>query len=812
MHKNLKITILLFIGLLMPLFAITQKLSSEDSLQIVPQALELNQIPDFGKRTRKLINDIQEIIDKNESLDEIMPGVDGVVEILDKKETFLRDSLMVYRLDRLQKEDRELSLLGQRVNKWKESIEGVWDEISEKDSIANSIIDIWQITLDTLNLEDDHIAKKSDTIKVGDIRTEVIKYVDDLKASKESLSDFSRSVQDIQTQITITENQIGNISDIIAQKEDALVNELWVPESPAIWEVRKDTANLSAESNLFEFVKSNWSIITVFHKNHPDLPNNALMFLIVIFGTILFIKARAKNLYTNYQEELASAEIVLQNPLIATLIIGWFFTLFFADTPKELNDLISLVMLAPVIFILRKIEPNWTWRKVLIFAITYILFLIIREIDYNVLSRRLFLLVLDIIAVVSISYLLKHQELYQRINKYWHGSVPLLGYFFRIICMIAIVGNLFGTVQLAQLLTYVTLGTIITLHVLSACIVLTRNFTFLLLMGPLMKYSNILQEDGKIVLNKMDSFFNLLGSVSMVFIILGFFNARSEALEFVMAMINYELTVGEISLSLGNIIAFVLTIQISMWLSSFIRFVLEKEVFPRAHMKQGLPNTISLMIKFAFVLFGILFAFSAAGIQIDKLAIVMGALGVGIGFGLQNIINNFVSGIILALERPITIGDIIDIPGANGTVKDIGIRASTVRQWDGSDVIVPNGELISNKLTNWTFYDRLRRVKIDVRVPFDTNIEKVSKLLLDTAKEIPEVMKKPAPYLNFAGIGTSAMEITLYCWIKDSGSIFSLGTAIRKAVYKALSDAGYDIPVPKQDLSISTDKEPRSSS
>jgi small-conductance mechanosensitive channel len=438
----------------------------------------------------------------------------------------------------------------------------------------------------------------------------------------------------------------------------------------------------------------------------------------------------------------------------------------------------------------------------LIFAVTYILFLIIREFDYNLLSRRWFLLVLDILAVGGISYLLKHKELYHRINKYWRGGIPFLGHSLRIICIIAIVGNVFGAVQLAQLLSYVTLGTIITLHVLRTCIVLTRNFAFLLLMGPLRKYSNILKEDGKLVLNKMDGLFNLLGSISLIFIILGLFNARPEALKFIMDIINYKLTVGETSLSLGNIIAFVLTIQISMWLSSFIRFVLEKEVFPRTDMKQGLPSTILLMIKFAFVLFGVLFAFSAAGIQIDKLAIVMGALGVGIGFGLQNIINNFVSGIILALERPMTIGDIIDIPGANGTVKDIGIRASTVRQWDGSDVIVPNGELISNKLTNWTFYDRLRRVKVDIRVPFGTNIEDVTKLLLKTAKEIPEVMKKPEPYLNFAGIGTSAMEISLYCWIKDSGSIFSLGTAIRKTVYKSLEDAGYDIPLPKQDLKI----------
>jgi small-conductance mechanosensitive channel len=208
------------------------------------------------------------------------------------------------------------------------------------------------------------------------------------------------------------------------------------------------------------------------------------------------------------------------------------------------------------------------------------------------------------------------------------------------------------------------------------------------------------------------------------------------------------------------------------------------------------------MIRFTFVLLGIVFAFAAAGIQMDKLAILMGALGVGIGFGLQNIINNFVSGIILAMERPIKIGDKLDIPGVSGIVKDIGVRASTVRTWDGSDVIIPNGELISNKLTNWTFFDRTRRIVVEIRVPFDTDIESLSKLLLDTAKGIPEVMKKPSPSLNFKGIGTSAMEVNLYCWISNNDNFFTYGTSIRRVIFKALQDAGYDIPVPQQDVRI----------
>jgi small-conductance mechanosensitive channel len=270
----------------------------------------------------------------------------------------------------------------------------------------------------------------------------------------------------------------------------------------------------------------------------------------------------------------------------------------------------------------------------------------------------------------------------------------------------------------------------------------------------------------------------------------------------ILSIIGYPLEIGSLSTTLGRILAFFITILLTTWLSSLIRYILEKETFPRVKLKPGIPNTILLMIRYTFVLLGIVLAFAAAGIQMDKLAILMGALGVGIGFGLQNIINNFVSGIILALERPITIGDTLDIPGVSGIVKDIGVRASTVRTWDGSDVIIPNGELISNKLTNWTFFDRHRRIVVEIRVPFDTDMESLSKLLLDTAKGIPEVMKKPPPYLNLRGLGTSAMEINLYCWIGDTDNLFSYGTSIRKAIYKALQDAGYDLPVPKQDLRI----------
>jgi small-conductance mechanosensitive channel len=326
-----------------------------------------------------------------------------------------------------------------------------------------------------------------------------------------------------------------------------------------------------------------------------------------------------------------------------------------------------------------------------------------------------------------------------------------------------------------------------------------------MLTGLFTRYSNILKEDGQLVLDKMNKLFRFIGFASVLYIILELLKIREDIFKVAGSIVKYPITVGEMSISLGNLLAFFITIQIAVWISSLTRYILEREVFPRATLKHGIPNTILILIKFTFIVLGVLLAFSAAGVKIDKLAIAMGALGVGIGFGLQNIISNFVSGIILALERPITIGDLVDIPDVSGVVRDIGLRASTIRTWQGSDVIVPNATLISNKLTNWTFFDRLRRVKVDVRVPFGTNIEEVSQLLLKTASEIPEAMKKPKPYLNLKDIGTSAMEINLYCWIDDSDKIFSYGTAIRKAIYEALKEEGYDIPVPKQDIMIDSE-------
>jgi len=198
-----------------------------------------------------------------------------------------------------------------------------------------------------------------------------------------------------------------------------------------------------------------------------------------------------------------------------------------------------------------------------------------------------------------------------------------------------------------------------------------------------------------------------------------------------------------------------------------------------------------------------------AGVDLSKFSLLAGALGVGIGFGLQNVVNNFVSGLILLFERPVQTGDQIQVGDVAGEVKRIGIRSSTVRTGEGADVIVPNATLISDRVVNWTFSDRLRRVDLAVRVGYGSDAVKVLALLLETARANPDVLSLPEPAALFSGFADSSLSFQLQVWCR-----IELGGAVRSALgvalLGALRSAGIEIPFPQQDVHLKVDSGGRS--
>ncbi len=223
-----------------------------------------------------------------------------------------------------------------------------------------------------------------------------------------------------------------------------------------------------------------------------------------------------------------------------------------------------------------------------------------------------------------------------------------------------------------------------------------------------------------------------------------------------------ELETGSISISAGNIIVFGLVVWASFLVSRFLRFILDEEIYPHAHLQRGLPYAISNTLHYAILVTGFLVAVAAMGFDMTKFTILAGAFTVGVGFGLQNIFNNFVSGIILLFERPVQIGDTIQLDDATtGIVEHIGIRASVLRSSNGSEIIVPNSKLISERVTNWTLSDRQRTVEVTVSVAHGANPKRVIEIMERVAAAHPLVLKQPPPAALLVKPGPDSMGFEL---------------------------------------------------
>jgi small-conductance mechanosensitive channel len=227
------------------------------------------------------------------------------------------------------------------------------------------------------------------------------------------------------------------------------------------------------------------------------------------------------------------------------------------------------------------------------------------------------------------------------------------------------------------------------------------------------------------------------------------------------------------------------------------------------HLSRGVPGIINLLLRVGLISIGFILSLAVLGINLDKLTILLGALGVGIGFGLQDIINNLISGFILVFERPIQVGDTVKFGEKEGIVKSIGIRASTIKTYDGTEVIVPNGMLVSNELVNLTLSDQMLRVEIDIKTEYGTDPQSVIDILTMQAKLHEDILDNPEPFAIFFGYGDYALSFRLYTYTTTVDSRLRIRSELNLAISEAFKEAGIKIPVPKQDIHVKVeDKKP----
>ncbi|MBW2269326.1 MAG: mechanosensitive ion channel [Deltaproteobacteria bacterium] len=335
--------------------------------------------------------------------------------------------------------------------------------------------------------------------------------------------------------------------------------------------------------------------------------------------------------------------------------------------------------------------------------------------------------------------------------------------------------------------------------------VLQSLVAYALVLRPL-RLLRLVSRNRWLVRRRLDRGIQLLTVLAWVYLALSGFEIAAPAQSVLTALLGASLSVGALSISLGDVSVFALTVWLSFALARFVNFVLHEDVFSRMQLPRGVPYAVSSLLRYVLILLGFLVALAAAGIEFSNLTIIAGGLGVGIGFGLQNVVNNFVSGLILLFERPLHVGDTVQIESQNlwGEIRRIGIRASVIRTWEGAEVIVPNGQLISDAVTNWTLSDRRRRVEVDVGVEYGTDAQRVLDLLVEVAREHSGVLADPKPMALFLGFGDSSLDFRLRAWIDEFDQGFAVRSALAVAIQRALADADISVPFPQRDLHLRT--------
>jgi small-conductance mechanosensitive channel len=516
-------------------------------------------------------------------------------------------------------------------------------------------------------------------------------------------------------------------------------------------------------------------------------------FFIVLIGASWLSRRVAQ--WTQEHPHFQEATHFLKRPVsLALLLTLVLFLVFFSiNTPRLINAVAALMLLLPILRLLPPLVHPAARPLLVVLAGFYILDSFRAVLLPIPLLDRLSFVVTDLVAIGILIWLFRPSRL-----QHSAGTVPTPVYLIlasRIVLvlnLISLVANTLGFFDLARVIATGTLYSAYAFFaIFGAAQVLSVSFA-VFLDTDLARSLAVVRQYGGVLSQGSFRLLTLAALVISLEAMLRFFGVKDSVLKAVTSFFTAPIREGRVDFSLWDIIAFVLVLTAAIVLSRGLRLLLEEDVFPRMRLARGIPEMITTTIYYTVLLFGFFFALGMAGVDVNRFTILAGAFGVGVGFGLQNIVNNFISGLILLFERPIHPGDTIEVGSVSGVVKSIGIRSSTIATDDGADAIIPNATLISEKLMNWTLTDPWRRIAVPIAVARGSDIEKVMDVLLSAAASDSNILKDPVPDVVFDGFGGSALNFQLRVWTLvqtnlDTKSRLSIEMA------QALTEAGIEI-------------------
>jgi small-conductance mechanosensitive channel len=632
------------------------------------------------------------------------------------------------------------------------------------------------------------------------------------------LADIEATRARLQAQRAATLVLQDRVAQEVARCEDALARIvrfrqgtwmlLFVRTTPPIWSLERRGRPLVELP-----ARAREAAVAIAGQLHQFVGDNAVgLFLqgLVFIGLICMARAarrRARALAAAGEEALPAAALFERPYSSATVAALVLIVFIFPERPRVVTDAIGALVLLPVLRVVRPLIGPAPAPALYALAALCLTDRIRAELAVVPLADQAFLLLEMLGAVAGLAWLLGSGRLRRApAGEPMGPEVPPARRAAAVIALAVCAGSFaaaaYGAMELARKLgANLLFSALVAIIAYAAVQVADGLLAFALRVWPLRRLGMV-ERHRYLLERRGHRLFCWFLAATWAVGTLRFMGVLDEALALGQAALGAEVRRGTIGISLGDVLAFVITVWLAFLLSAGIRFVLEEDVYPRLHLTRGLPYVISSLLHYAILFLGFLLAVGALGVDLNKVTLLAGAFGVGLGFGLQGVVNNFVSGLIVLFERPISVGDAIQMGDLAGEVRRIGIRATTVRNWEGAEVIVPNASLVSERVTNWTHTDRLRRMDVPVGVAYGSAPEKVLELLLAVARAHPAVLAAPAPLALFLGFGESALNFELRAWTSRFDQWVVIRSELSVAVYAALRGAEIEIPLPQREVRL----------
>jgi len=715
--------------------------------------------------------------------------------VRDESQHFKRDDLKVLSIARLESLARHWNFYGKQLEEWRVELKQATGQYNEDAAELARRRASWEATRTAA--ESAGMAPALNN-RIQSVLAQVALAEQAVSGPIDKQSRLSRRAHQVENSILAGQK---TVAAAIAYNDRRLAQ----IDSPPLWELWQDPqASESALKSVMAGLAVEKRFLDEYNAANAEFQRNLNVLALVLLPFLAWLSHRSRKVVSDDPEIQASTR-VLRRP-----ISSWFvlvltgIVLLEPDAPVLRHQVALLLALVPV---LRLLPPAvyaalgpWPYVATGLYLLQRLSLLLIANPFYY----RLYLLGLAVLTVMLLAWVLwrRRPRPGTEALKFSRTLVRFVGWASIAVLMVAAVANVLGNVSLAEMLIGSILDSgYVGLVLYAGVTVLASVLRLLMARRALSRFSVVTRHAGPL----LQSFTRLLrlgALLAWLVVVLNEFRVYRPIRDAVAGVLTHQFKFGEISLTLGGVLLFMFSVWLAFWAAKTVRVVLQEEVLPKMSLPRGVGNSISSLTYYAMVIAGLLVALAAAGFEVSQLAIVVGALGIGIGLGLQNVVNNFVSGLILMFERPIQPGDVVEVGGTSGKVREIGMRATTLSTFEGADVVVPNGVLLNEKLINWTLSDMDRRIDVNVGVAYGTDPRKVLELLLEVTRSTPGIATEPEPTVLFVGFGTSSLDFAIRSWTNNFGDWVKIRSNLTVRVHDALVAAGIEIPFPQQDVHV----------